>query len=71
MYDDLKVIEDRANAAEALINELHTEKLSYPEYLTLIETPTDVILLLDEVRRVRAENEDLQRELDSYSPDVE
>jgi hypothetical protein len=59
----LDEIRQRAEAAEILINDLHTERLDYSEYLTLIETPHDVDTLLTEVDRLTRERDAAIRDL--------
>ena len=57
--EQLNEIRARAEAATELLNELHTERLAYGEYLQLIDSNQDIPLLLSEVERLTAERDSL------------
>ncbi len=51
--EQIDAIRARAEAATELIDELHTERISYPEYLTLRDGIDDVDDLLAEIEQLR------------------
>ena len=58
---DVEAIRARYESAKELINELHTERLSYSEYLTLINSTGDIYMLLNEVERLRIRDRTIEQ----------
>jgi len=68
---ELKAIKARCEAGVELIDELHTERLEYPEYLTLRTSIDDIPALLDEIDRLKAERDAALTEVCRRCPDGE
>lgn len=72
MTNRIDEIRQRCDAAEAIINDLHTERLDYTsEYLPLIESNHDIPCLLGEIDRLNDAHEAMLRDLQMRSAQVE